>query len=356
MIKRICPICDQEMKSAHYCGVCKRFVRDPWVREVDYYLNESHPAGEQDCSYHNAGETDRARQHGWKPSGNTRSGQASGGTRTGEAAGGRGRKDATVWTADGMPVSRRGEAAGRMEQTLKRQRSGTRTIAAVILIFCAISMAGGVVSQLSKPSLSFDVPEPEYDVDLGDYTGDDWDSYEEDYTTLTDEEAIALGEACTDSGHFSCSGEELVEPITEILNNCGFEVDTVDTPSSINEQYEDGSSWYETWVTLELPYSDNSVYQSVEINYDTVTKELHSICIYMENPEETADVAGMIMLYLEEQGLVKTSGNCAFVVMQEMAAAMAEDEEYCLEDGEVTVNSYLWADAWQVNICPADEE
>ena len=55
MVRRICPICDQIMKSAHYCRNCKSFVRNPYIRETDYYLNERHPAHETDCEYHNAG-------------------------------------------------------------------------------------------------------------------------------------------------------------------------------------------------------------------------------------------------------------------------------------------------------------
>ncbi len=52
MKKRICPICDQEMRSAHYCKNCRSWVKEPWVRDVGYYLNERHPAQEADCSYH----------------------------------------------------------------------------------------------------------------------------------------------------------------------------------------------------------------------------------------------------------------------------------------------------------------
>ncbi len=49
---RICPVCDQKMKTAHYCSNCRAWVKNPWVREVDYYLNERHPSQEGDCSYH----------------------------------------------------------------------------------------------------------------------------------------------------------------------------------------------------------------------------------------------------------------------------------------------------------------
>lgn len=53
MVKRICPVCDQVMKGKHYCPVCRRFVKHPWIVENHYYLNECHPSFETDCEYHN---------------------------------------------------------------------------------------------------------------------------------------------------------------------------------------------------------------------------------------------------------------------------------------------------------------
>ncbi|PNV62897.1 hypothetical protein C0033_04995 [Clostridium sp. chh4-2] len=61
MKKRICPICDQVMHSAHYCSACRSWVKEPYIMEVNYYLNESHPKTEADCSYHNDAETVPAR-------------------------------------------------------------------------------------------------------------------------------------------------------------------------------------------------------------------------------------------------------------------------------------------------------
>lgn len=65
MVRRICPTCDQVMSSAHYCGTCRKWVKNPWVREVTYYLNERHPAVEADCTYHTA-EQNRASDAAWK--------------------------------------------------------------------------------------------------------------------------------------------------------------------------------------------------------------------------------------------------------------------------------------------------
>ena len=51
MRKRICPYCDQELES-RYCRGCRRFVKTPLIVDVNYYLNERHPASEESCQYH----------------------------------------------------------------------------------------------------------------------------------------------------------------------------------------------------------------------------------------------------------------------------------------------------------------
>ena len=53
MMKRICPICDQVMKMPNYCTYCKSWVKYPYIRDVTYYLNETHPRNEENCDYHN---------------------------------------------------------------------------------------------------------------------------------------------------------------------------------------------------------------------------------------------------------------------------------------------------------------
>lgn len=52
MAKRICPICDQIMKSKHYCSACRRFIKQPNIVNGGYYLNERHPFSEVECEYH----------------------------------------------------------------------------------------------------------------------------------------------------------------------------------------------------------------------------------------------------------------------------------------------------------------
>jgi hypothetical protein len=65
MMKRICPICDQVMKLPHYCETCRSFVKDPWIRDVSYYLNERHPESEGACTYHGGLEVDPGKDNIW---------------------------------------------------------------------------------------------------------------------------------------------------------------------------------------------------------------------------------------------------------------------------------------------------
>ena len=50
MIVKICPLCDSEMKKAHYCDVCHSFVWKPTILDV-HYNTESRGRGEVDCAY-----------------------------------------------------------------------------------------------------------------------------------------------------------------------------------------------------------------------------------------------------------------------------------------------------------------
>lgn len=54
MLQKVCPVCDQVMKHAHYCSGCRSWVKEPVTIDVTYYLNERHPEKETHCSYHNA--------------------------------------------------------------------------------------------------------------------------------------------------------------------------------------------------------------------------------------------------------------------------------------------------------------
>lgn len=47
---RICPLCDSEMKKAHYCDTCHSFVWRPEILDV-HYNAQQRGMGEEDCAY-----------------------------------------------------------------------------------------------------------------------------------------------------------------------------------------------------------------------------------------------------------------------------------------------------------------
>lgn len=59
MKKRICPICDTEMKSTSYCRVCRSFVWHPRIEERNYYLNEGRSAAKPASSQAAAPQTQK---------------------------------------------------------------------------------------------------------------------------------------------------------------------------------------------------------------------------------------------------------------------------------------------------------
>ena len=52
MEKKICPGCEHVLSGNHYCRVCRKWIWHPKVIHANYYLNERHPAQEENCEYH----------------------------------------------------------------------------------------------------------------------------------------------------------------------------------------------------------------------------------------------------------------------------------------------------------------
>ena len=50
MIVRICPMCDSEMKKAHYCDICHSWIWKPQMLDI-HYNSQARGKGEIDCAY-----------------------------------------------------------------------------------------------------------------------------------------------------------------------------------------------------------------------------------------------------------------------------------------------------------------
>lgn len=385
MVQRICPICDQAMKSAHYCKNCKSWVKHPYVRDAAYYLNERHPQDETGCSYHDMdsqrvlraeqkvmrqpsdlpGKTGSNMPSGasaspdgvWKPVGvpkppgmtqNTGMAQHPGMAQdTGMAQ----RTVLPQRTAfpekvplpPVRPVYRAGESAmggGRP------RRSGSSAVIGLFLVAAVVSVLASFSGQMFDVVRGIMEPPVEYDIDLGDYTGEDSDI---GYQELDEGDVAARGERCNARGHFSVQGRQMEQPVLDILERAGLQVKHQDT-YSYNEAYDNGETWYTTWTSIRIVGEEEDSYQYVELDYDTGTGELHEISLSLNDPKRLTSVTCEILTALAGQGEIDADADCLALVAEELPAAISRGEDYNLLEGAVVIEGFSYEDTYSVYI------
>lgn len=197
MIRKICPVCDQVMKTQHYCRNCRSWVKEPYVRDVEYYLNERHPAGETVCSYHTA---PAAHPGAVRTASQCRRSGASAALAQAEQQSAK--TGSTVRTASdsgwrppqgGQALSWRGSQSSprdnRFPPTYGMPRQKPQKNYAVILVVCVVSVffivqilfAAVKVSLRMNDVYDSFFEEFGYDADLGDDTEDEWQDEQELY-------------------------------------------------------------------------------------------------------------------------------------------------------------------------------
>lgn len=338
MIQRICPVCDRVMKSAHYCSNCKSRVKHPFVMEVDFYLNERHPENEAGCTYHNAGnqkniETGQGpvRQPGrtWRQVELPSQGAAPFPART----------PLPQKKSPGQKDKQGRENAG-------RGRSGSRAAAAIVVIAAMVSILPAFSGKMLRAIESVMEPPIEYDIDLGDYTGEAGDS---DYQELEDSEVIARGEDCNSAGHFAIKGINLEQPILKIMEQAGYQLKRQDT-YSYNEIFQDGETWYRTWVTIEVEGNGDSGYQYVELDSDTGTGRLHEINVSLDDPARLTEVTCAILETLVQEGELPEDTDCIALVSEGLQEAFADGIGYNILEGAVQIEGIAYENRYSVYI------
>lgn len=345
MTQRICPICDQVMRSRHYCKVCKSWVKHPYVRDVTYYLNERHPAGEADCSYHNREEYTEARPSGgnhaspWIP---RQGGSQEAAARQKAAAENTRRineahsRKAMSPQAAAAPRTATAPRRATAPQTAKSSKN-TGIIVAIVVIFIVIRLISGVFTFFQ--SWDFEPSRrPEYDVDMGGFYGEE-ESWNSDYKELEDDEVIAAGVRCNSVGHFDIIGQDAKELICGLLDDYGLSVEEKSI-YSYNEEYDDGTTWFVTWVMYELQTGDGGGEQFMELDYDTATGELHQIDLVMEEPEQLKTAVRDILNLMSSHDAILPEENCAQDVEAELVQTLQAGEAYEIQLGSVWVESY----------------
>lgn len=248
MMQRICPVCDQVMKHAHYCSACHSWVKDPVYMNVTYYLNERHPKNEAHCSYHNAEE-----EH------------TNAGAERRKAVRSSSGRERSVKTERAVRTTEKG-ASGQSKMVIEKKNP----VRKLILLYIFLMVVIWLFRLLSGMAGSF-----------SDITGSIFDSISgSDFRELTDEEARAYGGPCTDEPHFEVTIEALKSPIRELFDTCQIPLAGTDTYSH-NTVYSDETTWFSSTETYYMEAEDTYAY--VDFDYDTATGQLHQI--YLSVPE-----------------------------------------------------------------------
>lgn len=290
MMQRICPVCDQVMKHAHYCSACHSWVKDPVYMNVTYYLNERHPKNEAHCSYHN-GEQEHTNA-------------------------GAGKQKAMPWelgnpgkntrkkTVPNQPKRNTARMPSNMEQSMKTERSAwtaekgaagqskpvvkkTNPVKKLIILYIALMVVMWLFRLVSGAASSFlNITSSMFDSANG-----------VDYRELTDEEARTYGGPCTDEAHFAVTMEDLQEPLQELIDTYPLPVTGTDTYSH-NTVYSDETTWFSSTDTYYIEAED--AYAYVDFDYDTATGQLHQIFLSVPGRGSVTDMTKQFLLLLND--------------------------------------------------------
>lgn len=342
MIQRICPICDQVMKSAHYCRQCRRWVKHPYVRDAACYLNERHPQDEAECSYHVM-----ERQSVQQPMQQPMRQPVQSAQPTHPAHSIQQSSQDGAWKPVKLPQGGTGSARPARRPGLEksaRPRSGNWAALGIFLVAAVISILSAVSGPLSDMVRGVLEPASEYDIDLGDYTGEDGSNHE-----LEEADVIARGAECNTRGHFAVKGKDMERPVQEVLRAAGLQVVRTNT-YSYNEAYDDGETWFTTWTTIELAGEGEDSYQYVELDSDTGTGRLHEISISLDDPGQLAAVASSILKLLAAEGELPADSPCFAQVEAELPGAMTGGSGYDLLEGPVLIEGISYEKSYSVYI------
>lgn len=260
MIKKICPICDMEMKVPHYCRYCRQFVKQPLIRDVTYKLNESH--------------SQKTKQHDYNPTMRT-----------------------LMHNKDHHPVS---TSLGREPSRQRKKKS------LAPLLIMAIPLVFALAFLYLRPVRTIEVVNEtlEYgNIGLGSYEGESEDEYDDRYS----DEAIqldarlvrSLGIHCSLSEHFTITLAEIEQEMGDLIVGLGISAEGIYEEGTVdNLIYSSGETWYS--FAREYRTAGESDQECIVIDCDTATGELHAIYIVLEDSETFFGAVHNIFRILEE--------------------------------------------------------
>lgn len=302
MMKKICPVCDLPVDKHNYCSRCRRIIRNPTMWNSDYYLNERPPAHQI------------PHQPVTLPS-------------LGEIVGSSG-------PAPGSPRPHSGRKGA-------PSAAGIAAVVMVLVLNVVVPAFRGVFKNLSIPGISETAAS--YD-DSG-------------YIEYDEADAIKTGERCSGNSHFPADGREIADSLRQYVTDSshGYLMDEEDTYSD-NYGFEDETgltTYYETTKSIyleeeasgesdseEAVSEEDYTYQYVDVNYDTVTGELHYYASSLKNNQASLD-------YLEEfleltEGMIGISGEESSVsqIMEQAQTGILQEEGAYILEGLFDISIY----------------
>ena len=323
MKQRYCPYCDQKMTSGLYCSGCKRIVWHPYVQDVDYYLNERHPQHESHCLYHDGG--------------SEYPGSRASSTQGGKKKTNQEKKTADLFQNMGNRTAGQRNAFEHMKSQLEQYRSQADTyqsgtyssqsaknimdrvnsergrkkpftgILIIVIIWLVFSVGGNLLFLITHA-----VRESIYGIEsiFDSSSGDLWPSADSNAVEvlgegeLSAEEVRAIGENCTNYGHYDVQLADVTAALDRILPQYGFSEWSMEDTYSYNYASDD-MSWYNTDQAYYLN-RDGEYVGSITIYADTATDDLHGIGAYSSDEEAFYQIVDVLEVTFQEFGYLDT--------------------------------------------------
>ena len=304
MIVKLCPLCDSEMKKAHYCDVCHSFVWKPQIMDI-HYNTDTRGMGEVDCAY---GETHDELDHHMPK--------------------------AKEWHKQFdrkkvVPEKSRRQSG---EPEEKKNKNLVKIIAIIIALITIVDMMASCltgIAGIGAEKLPFDKLEnlvEVHDEAEADETSQDGQSYKEI------EDVSAYTDGCSEYGHFDTGIDDIRTGFIDWLREFSEQRD-LDTDSIFQE--EDTYNY-----TYEMSDGDHVVLNSYlyagfedepinwEFNYDSVTGQLHGVTVWYA-PEE--DIRGFFDFLMPQLAL--TYDDWKDIAMDDMFTLPSEEGQWYEYDG-----------------------
>lgn len=299
MMRKICPVCDLPVNEINYCPRCRRVVKKPVYWNTEYLLNE--------------------------------------------------KRSETV-----IPVSQPSAAKAPSNQptvhTPLPGKGRSNVLLLAVILFIVITTLASVIISCAVNATSL---ESKYDTAVG------YDDY--GYRDLNEAEIIAAGEHCSGFDHFDTDGRGISRSVFQFMEKeeYGYTIISQETYGDNYEFKQDGDplTFYETVESVYLTPkaaeeagSDVESYEYVDINYDTVTGELHRYVSYLEDQEATLAYLKQFLLDTETGCMVEADQSSADSIIEQAQARINQREGAYILEGIFDVNIYIYEDRIQVYV------